>query len=151
MSETAALADVILPTSSYLEDEGTVTNVEGRVTLREATYPLKHQRKHDWQIICEIAAVLGKGSHFSFSSAEEIFEELRAVTKGAKADYSGITYERLRKEQGIRWPCTHLEDSGTERLFEHAFSHSDSLAKFAVVTHEKRLQRNPSVKNTLFI
>ncbi|KAB3541783.1 molybdopterin oxidoreductase family protein [Bacillus safensis] len=143
MSETAALADVILPTSSYLEDEGTVTNVEGRVTLREATYPLKHQRKHDWQIICEIAAVLGKGSHFSFSSAEEIFEELRAVTKGAKADYSGITYERLRKEQGIRWPCTHLEDPGTERLFEHAFSHSDSLAKFAVVTHEKKAAKEP--------
>ncbi|MBU5260229.1 molybdopterin oxidoreductase family protein [Bacillus pumilus] len=143
MSETAALADVILPTSSYLEDEGTVTNVEGRVTLREATYPLKHQRKHDWQIICDIAAVLGKSGYFSFSSAEEIFEELRAATKGAKADYSGMTYERLRKEQGILWPCTHLEDPGTERLFEHAFSHSDSLAKFAVVTHGKNVAKEP--------
>ena len=66
ISETAALADVILPASSYLEDEGTMTNIEGRVTLREATYPLKHQRKHDWQIICDIAAVLGKGGSFSF-------------------------------------------------------------------------------------
>ncbi|MCW1836144.1 assimilatory nitrate reductase catalytic subunit NasC [Bacillus xiamenensis] len=143
VSETAALADVILPTSSYLEDEGTMTNIEGRVTLREATYPLKHQRKHDWQIICDIAAVLGKGDYFSFSSAEDIFEELRAATKGGKADYSGITYERLRKEQGILWPCSHLEDPGTERLFEHEFSHPDKLAKFAVVAHGKKVAKEP--------
>lgn len=143
VSETAELADVILPSSSYLEDEGTMTNVEGRVTLREATYPLKHQRKHDWQIICDIAAVLGKGGYFSFSSAEDIFEELRAASKGGKADYSGMTYERLRKEQGILWPCSNLEDPGTERLFEHEFSHSDSLAKFAVVAHKQKVAKEP--------
>ena len=107
-----------------------MTNIEGRVTLREATYPLKHQRKHDWQIICDLAAVLGKGGSFSFSSAEDIFEELRTATKGAKADYSGMTYDRLRKTQGILWPCLlTLEDRGTERLFEHEFSHPDKLAK----------------------
>ncbi|MFL0451812.1 assimilatory nitrate reductase catalytic subunit NasC [Bacillus altitudinis] len=143
ISETAALADVILPASSYLEDEGTMTNIEGRVTLREATYPLKHQRKHDWQIICDIAAVLGKGGSFSFSSAEDIFEELRTATKGAKADYSGMTYDRLRKTQGILWPCSHLEDRGTERLFEHQFSHPDQLAKFAVVAHGQQGAKEP--------
>ena len=74
VSETARLADLILPASSYLEDEGTMTNIEGRVTLREASFPCPGEVKHDWQIICEIAYVLGERKYFSFSSAEEIFK-----------------------------------------------------------------------------
>lgn len=64
ISETAKYADVILPASSYLEDEGTMTNVEGRVTLREASRPCPGEAKHDWQIICEIASVLGRAVIF---------------------------------------------------------------------------------------
>ncbi len=64
ISETATYADVILPASSYLEDEGTMTNVEGRVTLREASRPCPGEAKHDWQIICKIASALGKAVTF---------------------------------------------------------------------------------------
>lgn len=133
VSETARLADVILPASSYLEDEGTMTNVEGRVTLREASYPCPEEVKHDWQIICEVARVLGKGEHFNFSSAEEIFNELRVASRGGKADYFGITYDRLRKEGGILWPCPNLEHKGTTRLFETTFSHPDGKAEMVAV------------------
>ncbi|MEH7306665.1 assimilatory nitrate reductase catalytic subunit NasC [Neobacillus drentensis] len=133
VSETARLADVILPASSYLEDEGTMTNVEGRVTLREASYPCPGEVKHDWQILCEIARVLGKEEYFSFTTAEEIFTELRLASRGGNADYFGITYERLRKEGGILWPCPDPDHKGTKRVFETSFAHSDGKAAMVVV------------------
>ncbi|WP_445488580.1 assimilatory nitrate reductase catalytic subunit NasC [Niallia sp. 03133] len=133
VSETAKLADLILPTSSYLEDEGTMTNLEGRVMLREASRPCPGEVKHDWQIICEIANVLGKGEYFSYTKAEDIFNELRKASKGGIADYSGITYERIKKEKGILWPCSDTNQSGTARLFENGFAHEDGKAKMVAV------------------
>jgi assimilatory nitrate reductase catalytic subunit len=135
VSETAQLADVILPASSYLEDEGTMTNVEGRVTLREASYPCPEEVKHDWQILCEMADVLGKGKYFSFQSAEEIFNELRVASKGGLADYYGVTYERLRAEKGLLWPCPSLDHKGMVRLFESSFAHPDGKAKMVAVSN----------------
>lgn len=133
ISETAKFADLILPASSYLEDQGTMTNVEGRVTLREANRPVPGDVKHDWQIICDIAKVLGKEEYFSFRTAEEIFEELRLASRGGIADYFGITYEKLRKENGILWPCPSVEHGGTKRLFENSFAHTDGRAKMAAI------------------
>jgi len=136
ISETAEMADIILPTSSYLEDEGTMTNLEGRVMLREASKPCPGSVKHDWQIICEIANVLGKGAYFSYEKAEDIFNELRKASKGGTADYSGITYERLRRERGILWPCPEEHHPGTVRLFEEKFATEDGKAKMAVVANK---------------
>lgn len=136
VSETARLADLILPTTSYLEDEGTMTNVEGRVTLREASYPSPGEAKHDWQIICDIAHVLGKGEYFPFSSAEEIFNELRIASRGGTANYYGITYDRLKKEGGILWPCPELGHPGTKRVFETSFAHPDGRAAMVVVPNK---------------
>ncbi|MEW9053080.1 MAG: nitrate reductase [Neobacillus sp.] len=141
VSETARLADIILPATSYLEDEGTMTNVEGRVILREASYPCPGEVKHDWQIICEIARVLGKENYFPYTSAEEIFEELRRASRGGKADYYGMTYNRLRKEEGILWPCPDLEHMGTKRLFETSFAHPDGKADMAVVPNRPILAK----------
>ncbi|PPA71000.1 assimilatory nitrate reductase catalytic subunit NasC [Jeotgalibacillus proteolyticus] len=138
ISETAEYADVILPASSYLENEGTMTNVEGRVTLREASRPLPGEARHDWKILCNIAKELGQWEKFPFKSAEEIFEELRLASKGGKADYYGITYQRLREEQGILWPCPELSHEGTKRLFTDRFAHEDGKAKLAVVGKTKR-------------
>lgn len=135
VSETARLADLILPASSYLEDEGTMTNLEGRVTLREASFSSPGEVKHDWQIICDIANALGKGEHFPFQSANEIFEELRMASRGGTADYYGITYDRLRKEGGILWPCPSIDHKGTKRLFESSFAHPDGKAAMVVVNN----------------
>lgn len=135
VSETARLADLILPASSYLEDEGTMTNLEGRVTLREASFSSPGEVKHDWQIICDIAKALGKGEHFPFQSANEIFEELRMASRGGTADYYGITYDRLRKEGGILWPCPSIDHKGTKRLFESSFAHPDGKAAMVVVNN----------------
>ncbi|PWU69063.1 assimilatory nitrate reductase catalytic subunit NasC [Gracilibacillus dipsosauri] len=141
LSETAQLADLVLPSTSYLEDEGTLTNVEGRVLLREASFPIQGEAKHDWQILCEIANKLGKKKHFSYQSSEEIFDELRLASKGGKADYSGMTYKRLRKEKGILWPCRGENDPGTVRLFEDEFAHDDGKAQMALVKHDSLKQK----------
>ncbi|HZG73491.1 MAG TPA: nitrate reductase [Chondromyces sp.] len=141
ISETARLADLILPATSYLEDEGTMTNVEGRVTLREASFPIPGEAKHDWQIICDIARVLGKGRYFSYSSAEEIFNELREASRGGIADYYGITYDRLRDGGGILWPCSAPDHQGTKRLFEDAFAHPDGKAIMVAVPNLPAVQK----------
>ncbi|PMC37564.1 nitrite reductase [Bacillus sp. UMB0899] len=141
ISETAQFADLILPASSYLEDEGTMTNVEGRVTLREASRPCPGEAKNDWQIICDIAKVLGKEKYFPYKKAEDIFNELREASKGGIADYYGITYERIRKEQGILWPCPELDHQGTERLFEHSFATQNGKANLIPVSNTSEIPK----------
>ncbi|MBO1512713.1 assimilatory nitrate reductase catalytic subunit NasC [Metabacillus bambusae] len=152
ISETAKLADLILPASSYLEDEGTMTNLEGRVTLREASRPCPGEVKHDWEIICEIAKVLGKEEYFSYKNAEDIFNELRLASRGGTADYYGITYERIRKEKGILWPCPELEHQGTTRLFEESFAHPDGKAKMIAVPNIPEVPKEkPSEEFPLYL
>ena len=94
------------------------------------------EAKHDWQIICDIAHVLGKGEYFSFSSSEEIFNELRIASRGGIADYYGITYDRFKKENGILWPCPNVHHKGTERLFEQSFAHNDGKAVMVAVSNK---------------
>lgn len=130
LSETARLADIVLPVTSYLENAGTLTNLEGRVLLREAALPAPGEARHDWSILCSIAERLGKGRLFSYASSEEIFEELRVASKGGAADYYGITYDRLRREEGIYWPCPSTDHPGTPFMFSAAFAHPDGKAVF---------------------
>lgn len=135
MSETALMADLVLPVTAYIENEGTLTNLEGRVLLRESSRPAPGEAKHDWQVLCDIAKTFGKERFFSFGSAEEIFEELRIASRGGLADYYGITYDRLRKEEGIYWPCPEPSHAGTQRLFEAKFAHGDGKAELIPVAN----------------
>lgn len=118
LSESAELADVVLPSTVWVEDTGTTTNVEGRVVLLKGIDRTPGQAKRDWQILCDIADRLGRGKYFQYNSPREIFDELRIASKGGKADYSGITYEKLEKMDGVFWPCPDEEHEGTPRLFE---------------------------------
>ncbi|PRO66348.1 molybdopterin oxidoreductase family protein [Alkalicoccus urumqiensis] len=128
LSETAEFADVVLPAVSWAEDEGTTTNLEGRVIrIRKAVEPL-HESKPDWQILKEIAQVLGKGYLFPYEKAEDIFNEFRLATKGGKADYYGITYERIDRENGVFWPCPSLDHPGTPTVFKGRFETPDGKA-----------------------
>lgn len=131
LSETARMGDVVLPVTSYLENTGTMTNLEGRVLLREAVQPPPGEAWHDWMILRELARGLGKEHYFQYTSAEEIFEELRIASKGGTADYYGITYERLRQEGGIYWPCPAEDHPGTGMLFAQRFAHEHGKAVFA--------------------
>jgi assimilatory nitrate reductase catalytic subunit len=128
-TETAKYADWILPGSSFLEAEGTITNLEGRVFHRSQAMDLPGESKLDFTIISELADYLGRGKYFQYETIEEVFDELARATEGGKADYSGITYEKLKREKGIFWPCPSNEHTGTPTMFVNGFHHSDGKAR----------------------
>ena len=103
--------------------------------LRQPVCELPAGAKSDLEIICALAERLGHGERFRFSSSEAVFEELRRATAGGRADYSGITYDRIRREKGVFWPCPSLDHPGTPRLFSDCFHYPDGKARFHVVRH----------------
>ncbi len=129
LTETARLADVVLPAASFAEKDGTFTNTERRVQrVRKALEPVGQSRP-DWMIICEIARNMGaKG--FDFDRVEEIMEEIRAVTPS----YAGITYERIEQD-GLQWPCPDLEHPGTRYLYAEQFTTSSGRGQFAAISY----------------
>jgi assimilatory nitrate reductase catalytic subunit len=135
VNETAELAHVVLPIKQWAEEEGTVTNLEGRVILRRKTMNAPPGVLSDVEILCELAERLGYGEYFRYPSSEAVFEELRRATAGGKADYSGITYGRLEAENGVFWPCPSEDHPGTPRLFAQRFAFPDGRARFHVVHH----------------
>jgi formate dehydrogenase alpha subunit len=115
LTETAQMADVVLPACAFAEKEGTFTNTERRVQrVRKALEPPGEARA-DWEIICGISSRMGYP--MTYASAQEIFEEIRTVTPS----YAGITYDRLEKE-GLQWPCPTVSHSGTKFLHKDKFS-----------------------------
>jgi assimilatory nitrate reductase catalytic subunit len=124
MSETAALADVVLPVTQWAEETGTMTNLEGRVVLRQRAVAPPRGVRSDLDVIAGLAALLG---HEFASDPEEVFAELGRASAGGRADYSTITYDRIRAEQGVFW--------AGPRLFEERFAHPDGRARFVAVEH----------------
>lgn len=118
LNETAAHADIVLPGSLQEEDEGVVTQIEGRVIKINQAVDPPGEAKQDWRVIQDIAKALEREKGFTFSSPREIFNELRIASKGGIADYSGITYEKIEKQYGVFWPCPSDDHPGTPRLFE---------------------------------
>jgi formate dehydrogenase alpha subunit len=120
-SETAWLADVILPAASFAEKEGTFTNTERRVQrVRRAVNPPGEARK-DWLIICQLAEKMG--FNFGYTSAAQIMDEIATLTP----IYGGIHYSRLDGD-GLQWPCTDWHDPGTPFLHKESFKRG--LGKF---------------------
>ncbi len=127
LNDTARHADVVLPGSLQEEDEGTVTQVEGRVIKINKAVECPGEARADWRILQDLAHALGRPHGFTFQSPREIFEELRVASRGGVADYSGITYEKIEAQMGVFWPCySHdprtgaatPDHAGTPRLFE---------------------------------
>ncbi len=127
LSDTAWYADVVLPGSLQEEDEGTVTQVEGRIIKINKAVECPGDARQDWRIIQDLAAALGRSRGFTFTEPREIFDELCIATKGGVADYSGATYEKIEQQYGVFWPC-YSDDPrtgepvpdhpGTPRLFQ---------------------------------
>jgi len=126
MTETAEKANVVLPSASFAERDGTVTNSERRVQrVRKAVGPLG-SAKADWQIICEVAKALGAEKEFAFKSAEEVFTDIAKHVP----HYAGITYAALEKPEAIQWPAAGGK-FGTAFLFADKFGTADGKAAFA--------------------
>jgi assimilatory nitrate reductase catalytic subunit len=136
MSETARHADVILPGSLHEEDEGTVTTAEGRVVRLQQAVPPPGKARLDWEIICDLARRFAPWEQFPYACVEDIFRELRRVSRGGICDYYGITYEKIERQYGVFWPCPDLNHAGTPRLFQdNKFYHPDGKARFHAVTY----------------
>lgn len=137
LSESAELADVVLPCTVWIEDNGTTTNVEGRVIRINGIENTPGEAKRDWVILRELAERLGRGQYFQYHSPKEIFDELRIASKGGIADYSGITYEKIENMDGVFWPCPSEDHPGTPRLFENLqFNFPDGKARILAFEHK---------------
>jgi predicted molibdopterin-dependent oxidoreductase YjgC len=112
LTETAQLADVVLPAACFAEKDGTFSNTERRVQrVRKAVNPPQGARD-DAQIMCNIAAKMGATlAPEDGKNIAAVFDEMASVTPS----YAGITYERI-EESGIQWPCPDAESEGTEIL-----------------------------------
>ncbi len=129
LTETAEMADVVLPAACYAERNGTQTSTERRVQMWRKAQDPPGEAKEDWQIISELAAKMGYAKQFPYQSAEEIFTEVAAVTPS----YHGMNYERLSKPEALHWPCPTLEHPGTPILHKEKFSHPDGLGIFTPI------------------
>jgi assimilatory nitrate reductase catalytic subunit len=129
LSDTAQLADVVLPTTQWAEEEGTMTNLEGRVLWRRRAVAPPPEVRSDLEILRGIAQRLGYGDAFP-SEPRAVFDELRRASGGGAADYSGITYERIARDDGLFWPCSGENHPGTPRMFLDRFATPDGRARF---------------------
>ncbi len=134
LSETAAIADVVLPTTQWAEEEGTMTNLEGRILLRRQMVEPHPGVRTDTVILKDLADRLGRGAYFD-ASPRVNFEELRRASAGGMADYSGVTWERIAAEDGVFWPCPGEGHPGTPRPFLDRFNTESGRAKFHRVDH----------------
>jgi formate dehydrogenase alpha subunit len=129
LTETAKLADVVLPAASFAEKDGTFTNTERRVQrIRKAIEPLGNSRS-DWMIICDIARQMGAPG-FDVDGPEQIFDEIRQVVPS----YGGITYERI-DNQGLQWPCPDTRHPGTPYLHKDTFGTPNGLGKLSPISY----------------
>jgi assimilatory nitrate reductase catalytic subunit len=132
LTETAALADVVLPVPQWAEEEGTMTNVEGRVIRRHrALAPPAGVRDELW-ILAELARRLDAPGSFPVDP-REVFDELRRASAGGIADYSGIDDTLLDSGVPVHWPCP-AGSLGTPRLFAERFGHLDGRARIVAVS-----------------
>lgn len=104
-TETNEYADVLLPAALWAESEGVMVNSERNMTLFQPAVPAPGHAMPDWQIIARIACEMGFSEAFSYSCAEEVFEEIKQFTNPKTGyDLRGISYERLRQSP-VQWPC----------------------------------------------
>ncbi len=132
LSETAALADVVLPTAQWAEESGTTTNLEGRVLLRRKALDPPLGVRTDLEILHALAARLGVPVGFP-TEAEQVFDELGRASAGGIADYAGVSYRRLDSGEKLHWPCPSTDHPGTPRLFLERFATPDGRARFVAV------------------
>ncbi|XVX19852.1 molybdopterin oxidoreductase family protein [Actinomycetota bacterium] len=132
LSETAAMADVVLPVPQWAEEEGTMTSLEGRVLRRRRALTAPGQTRDELQVLADLARLLGSPVVMR-TDPRDVFEELGEASRGGRADYSGISYARLDAGEALHWPCPGADHPGTPRLFLDGFPTPDGRARMTVV------------------
>ncbi len=136
LTETAYLADVVLPASAFPEKDGTFTNTDRRVQMGRAAIQPPGEARQDLWIVQEVANRLGLG--WSYSGPRDVFNEMRQ----AMSSIAGITWERLESESAVTYPCANEGDAGEEVIFIDAFPTTDGrgrLVPAALCQDEERI------------
>ena len=120
MTETAKLADVVLPATCYAEKDGTFTASERTVQRVRKAVEAPGQARIDWTILAEVSKRLG-GHGFDWKCAEDIFNEIRKCIP----NYSGISYEKIDRLNGVQWPCTSEDHEGSKYLHKGKFARGE--------------------------
>lgn len=131
-TETAQSAHWIFPSGGFGVSEGTITNIEARVIpVRSFEVPSEHA-KPDWWVISQLGQRLSHSDQFQYSSVNEIFNEIRWATRGAAADYFGMSRQAIEAGEKFYWPCPLPGTHGTQRLYSQKFSRPRGRAQFLV-------------------
>jgi anaerobic selenocysteine-containing dehydrogenase len=160
LSETARLADVILPAATWGEKTGTFTNADRTVHLSEKAVDPPGEAKADLDILLDYAHRLGLKDKdgqplVKWSTPEEAFEGWKECSRGRPCDYTGLSYDRLRGGSGIQWPCNEEHPDGTERLYtdgqfwsasDYCESYGRDLVTGAPVSQTEYRALNPDAK-----
>lgn len=136
LTETAQLADVVLPTACWAEKDGTFTNTERRVQRVRKAVPPPGQAKPDWWILTELGRRLGQD--WSYRNPHQIYQEILEVTPS----YAGITYRRLERLGGLQWPCPDTRHPGTPILHVGGCARGKGL--FSPVEHQEPAETTDS-------
>jgi ferredoxin-nitrate reductase len=127
LTETAQLADVVLPAAIWGEKTGTYTNADRTVHISDKAVEPPGEARSDLEMFVDYARRMGFSDRdgqplLRFATPEEAFEEFKQISAGRPCDYSGLTYEKLRGGSGIQWPCNAAFPDGCERLYaNHEF------------------------------
>ncbi len=142
-TESATLADVLLPASTWGEKHGTVTNSERRITHVNSVLPPPGEARHDWDIATEFARRLeaklrpNLATLFPYQTPEDIFKEHVETTRGRDLDMTGISYALLDTQGPQQWPLSEGETRGKARLYEDGiFPTTSGKAKFKVTPYK---------------
>jgi formate dehydrogenase major subunit/formate dehydrogenase alpha subunit len=120
LTETARLADVVLPSAASVEKEGTFTNTERMVQRSVRALDPPGQARSDAEIICDVAARMGHS--MEHCSPSKVMKEIASLTPS----YGGMTYSRLARG-GLRWPCPDTRHRGTRILHAGEFTRGKGL------------------------
>ena len=152
MHETAEIADVVLPASSFAEKDGTFTNSERRVQrVRRAVEPVGGSRP-DWEIICDLARRMARGrdpglmDQFSYSHPSQIWDEMASLVP----NLGGISYGRLDREGGLQYPCPTADHPGTRFLYGDGFP-GGRLGRFVAFEQGPEAREMPSRRFPLIL
>ncbi|MCW2691468.1 MAG: fdhF, partial [Mycobacterium sp.] len=157
LTETALLADVVLPAAGWGEKTGTFTNVSRTVHLSEKAVEPPGDAKSDLEIFLLYAEKMGFTDNDgrplpTWRTPEEAFDAWRECTRGRPVDYTGLTYAKLRGPTGVAWPCNDEAPDGTDRLYtdpvfptdtDQCETYGHDLLTGAAVTREEHLAMQP--------